>query len=415
MTVHESQRGRFRMSRSGTRIVACVALLMLLAAACGGEADPVAEGDQDVAATSAPDGPEPEASEPETQTEEEPAAEETPYYAGKEVEAVIPFSPGGGTDNRMRYMAEWFTRYIPGNPTIVPVNIEGGGGLAGSNEWFARQDRNPDGTSIMISSSGAVNLPLLFGNPNIQFDINKMVPVAVIPSGSAFYVHPSTGIETPEDLLDPAEPLVLAEQSPAGTGLRFLIAFEMLGADVDTVFGYDGRGPARIAFEQGESNVNWDSESAWNSDVEPLIEAGEAIPLFAFGQLDAEGNVIRDPIWPDLPTGVEVYEMIHGEEPSGPIFEAYKTLIAATSQFTSGIWLHADAPEEAIQAWSDAAAQMNDDPEFWESGGREAVGAYDIITGDAVMNAFEGVRNPNPEGVEWMLNYLEEEHQVTFD
>src|SRR5690606_32184681 len=114
-------------------------------------------------------------------------------------------------------------------------------------------------------SSGAINLPLLFGNSNIQYDINNMLPLAVMPSGTAVYISPSTGIQTPADLLTSNTQLVLAEQSPAGTGLRLAVAAEMLGIDMLTVFGYDGRGPARIAFEQGEANINWDSESAWNT------------------------------------------------------------------------------------------------------------------------------------------------------
>jgi tripartite-type tricarboxylate transporter receptor subunit TctC len=333
------------------------------------------------------------------------------YYKGKQVEAIIPFPPGGGTDVRMRYMADWYEKLLPGNPTIVPTNVDGGGGISGSNQWFQHE---PDGTSVMMSSSGAVNLPLLFGNPNLRIDINKMVPTVAIPTGSAFYVSPDTGVRTAADLLHPAKPLVLAEQSPDGTGLRYLVAAKLLGIDLKVVFGYQGRGPARIAFEQGEANVNWDAESAWKADVQPLVDAGKAIPLFAVGQLDENGNVVRDEIFPDLPTVPEVYEQIHGKPAEGPILEAYKTLIAATNQFGTAVWVHQDAPPAIIQAWKDAAIAMNDDPKFWDEGGRKAVGSYDLVTGDAVTKAFEGVRNPNPEGREWLLNFLSEEHGLKY-
>ena len=53
-----------------------------------------------------------------------------------------------------------------------------------------------------------------------------------------------------------------------------------LGVDIQAVMGYEGRGPARVAFEQGESNIDYQTTSGYLSNVVPLVEEGKAIPLF---------------------------------------------------------------------------------------------------------------------------------------
>ena len=49
----------------------------------------------------------------------------------------------------------------------------------------------------------------------------------------------------------------------------------------------------------------------------PLVEQKLAVPIFTFGALDAKGNVVRDPTFPDLPSFKEVCEATAGCETSG--------------------------------------------------------------------------------------------------
>jgi len=41
-------------------------------------------------------------------------------------------------------------------------------------------------------------------------------------------------------------------------------------------------------------------------------------------------------------------------------------------------------------------------------------GEYDIITEDDIQAAFQAVANPDPEGRQWLLDFLESEHGITF-
>src|SRR6202158_3833678 len=59
------------------------------------------------------------------------------FYKGKNVELYIGYSVGGGYDLYARVLARHMGRHIPGNPTIIVKNMEGGGSLRLAN-WLYR-------------------------------------------------------------------------------------------------------------------------------------------------------------------------------------------------------------------------------------------------------------------------------------
>src|SRR5262249_57859974 len=68
------------------------------------------------------------------------------FYRGKTVEVYIGTSVGGGYDAYARMLARHAGRYIPGNPTVVPKNMEGGGGMRLAN--FLYNAAAKDGTAF---------------------------------------------------------------------------------------------------------------------------------------------------------------------------------------------------------------------------------------------------------------------------
>ncbi len=69
-------------------------------------------------------------------------------------------------------MAQYLGEHIPGNPTIVPRNMEGAGSLRLANYLYAAAPH--DGTAIGAISRGAAFDPLLNEN-GAQFDASKLL------------------------------------------------------------------------------------------------------------------------------------------------------------------------------------------------------------------------------------------------
>src|SRR3984957_20227949 len=51
------------------------------------------------------------------------------FYRGKTIELDIGLSVGGAYDAYARMLARTMSKYIPGNPAIVPRNMEGAGSM----------------------------------------------------------------------------------------------------------------------------------------------------------------------------------------------------------------------------------------------------------------------------------------------
>src|SRR5262249_22462268 len=77
------------------------------------------------------------------------------FYRGKTITCFIGYGVGGGYDLFARTISRHMSRHIPGNPTIMPVNMPGASSLVLGNHLAKRAPR--DGTAM-----GAVNSALLF-------------------------------------------------------------------------------------------------------------------------------------------------------------------------------------------------------------------------------------------------------------
>ena len=99
-----------------------------------------------------------------------PAQTPAEFYKGKTIDLYIGTSVGGGYDAYGRMLARHMGKYMPGNPTIVPKNMEGGGGMRLANYLYNAAPK--DGTAFAIFNRGTAFDPLL-GNKSAQFDATK--------------------------------------------------------------------------------------------------------------------------------------------------------------------------------------------------------------------------------------------------
>src|SRR6266498_4648931 len=65
------------------------------------------------------------------------------FYKGKTIDLYIGYSAGGGYDVYARALARHMTRFIPGNPTIVPKNMPGAGSLVLAN-WLRSEEHTSE-------------------------------------------------------------------------------------------------------------------------------------------------------------------------------------------------------------------------------------------------------------------------------
>ena len=76
------------------------------------------------------------------------------FYRGKTITCYIGYGVGGGYDLYARMLARHLGKHIPGNPTILPKNMEGGGGMRLAN-WLYNVGPK-DGTAPLYQPGSAV-------------------------------------------------------------------------------------------------------------------------------------------------------------------------------------------------------------------------------------------------------------------
>lgn len=332
-------------------------------------------------------------------------------FSGETVQWIVPFSAGGGTDTWARFYAPYLSEHLPGQPTVVVQNVPGGGSTTGANTF--QQRAQPDGLTI-LGTSGSTQFPYLLGDPRVQYEYQDWIPVLASPTGGVVYVSPELGIESAEGLeqIQDAD-LKYGSQGATSLDLVALLGFELLGLNVEPVFGMQGRGAGRLAFERGETRIDYQTSSAYLTNVQPLVDEAQAVPLFAWGALDDEGDLVRDPTFPDLPHFAEAYEMVHGEAPSGPAWQAWKAFFAAGFPAQKMVFLPGGTPDDVVQAYREAFEQAVADPEL-QASKEEVLGEYEQATGEAAESKYEVATTIDAEPKQWVLDWLEREYDFSF-
>lgn len=323
------------------------------------------------------------------------------FYAGKSIEIVVPFAEGGVADVGSRFVAPFLSENLPGNPSVSVRNLGGGGSILGAN--YFEENARGDGEMVLMTTSSTA-FPYMFGQQGVAYELsNKRVGLA-LPIGPVVYGSPALGLNSAADLAN-ARGMIYGGIGATGSDLPVLLAFELLELDLNAVLGFQGRGPVRLAFERGETNLDFQFTAVYLTQVQALVEAGQAVPLMTGGVAGADGRFTeRDPVVSDLPSVYEVYVEIFGREPEGPVWEAYQSTAALTFQYGLTGWMHQDTPQEALDAFSAAVAAINQSPTF-QARSAEVTGGYSLIDGQSAEGNIKTALDL-PEEVEAYLRGL---------
>ena len=138
------------------------------------------------------------------------------------------------------------------------------------------------------------------------------------------------------------------------------------------------------------------------------------MPLFSLGQIDAAGNVVRDPNFPDIPTVVEVYRTLNGTDPSGPAYEAYRALLGVTYTYQKAMWVPQDTPPQATELLRRTAEQMGADPAF-NAEAEKVLGGYPIVADPRLPERIAESYRVDDEVKGYVVDLLATRYQVKID
>lgn len=334
-------------------------------------------------------------------------------FSGETIEFVIPFSESGGSARWANFFAPLLSEALPGNPTVVVRYRPGAGSTSGAN-WFQEQDTD-DGT-LIFGTSGSTQFPYLLGDPRVRYEYNDWRVVLASGTGGVAYLPPdlagmmdgldATGLQDTD--------FIWGSQGATRLDLVANLAWEMLGMSVEPVFGIEGRGDGRLMFERGEANIDYQTSSAYLRSVVPLVEGGLAVPMMTWGALDSEGNIVRDPTFPDIPSFMEVCDATPACETEGPAWEAWRAFFIAGFPAQKMIFLPGSASDDVVATYSAAFNEIIARDDFAELSAA-TLGVYPQMTEGGAQAAFNLATQVPDEAREFVLNWLQERYGVSLN
>jgi hypothetical protein len=118
---------------------------------------------------------------------------------------------------------------LPGNPTIIIQNIDGGGSVRGINQFH--QDAKPDGLTIAAIATGTF-FQYILKDKAVAYPLPEFHPFLTSPFGLLAYARTDLGlgkdpVENVKHLI--ANPPVYGGSGPTSSDLPAMLSFDLLG------------------------------------------------------------------------------------------------------------------------------------------------------------------------------------------
>lgn len=267
------------------------------------------------------------------------------FYRGKTVRVIVGYGTGGSYDLYGRLAVEFLGRHIPGNPTVIAVNMPGAGGFKAVDYLYKVAPQ--DGTHL-----GSVPQQLamtLLANDKMGIDPTRFSYVGRIVSMVDVSVAlPKSGIKSFEDTRK-REVTVGAGQATSTSAIYARALNVYAGSRFKIITGYSGTAEILLAAERGEVDVNGGESLPTIIVQNPEWLQGKAVLLFQSG-------LKRHAQLPKVPTMTELATSDEGKRVMG--------VLAGTAEVGRAILTTPGVPAERVAALRTAFQAMLKDPEF---------------------------------------------------
>lgn len=211
-------------------------------------------------------------------------AADAPFYKGKTIRIVVGYSPGGGFDTFSRLLGRFLSANVPGNPSVIVVNMPGGGSVSAANRIYAMQPGN--GLTIVAFNAGTL-VEAVSGNPNIKFDARKYLWLGDPALGSlpeVLWVRSDLPVKTFEDFKNSKTPLNAGSTGIGSASTAATLFLRHLGYPIKPIFGYRGTANIMAALERKELDARVMSQATMQGNYRRYLESGLVRPVLSMGE-----------------------------------------------------------------------------------------------------------------------------------
>ena len=296
------------------------------------------------------------------------------FYKGKQMRMIVRTTVGGDYDQYSRLIARFIGKHIPGNPSIIVVNMPGGGGITAAN--YMAQVAPHDGTVFGIVSQGLATDQALGMSPQLKADLREFNWIGnVVYSNQLLVVWKTSPTKTIEDAKK--RETTIGTTGAGSASVQYPAFYNnVLGTKFKIVFGYPGGQHIDLAMERGEvEGRGTNPYSGWMASKPTWIPTKQIIPLIQAG-------LEKEPALPDVPLIID--QPVKPEDKPLLQFMAQASTVGRPFATTPGV------PAERVAALRAAFQATLKDPEFIAAAAQENM-EINPMNGDKMQEIIFGL------------------------
>ena len=301
------------------------------------------------------------------------------FYDGKQIRMIIRSGVGGGYDLYSRMLARHIGKHIPGNPSVTPVNMPGGGGIVAAN--YVASIAPKDGTILTMVSQGLPTDQALGLTPSFKADLRTFHWIGNMSSSNQVTVvwHTSK-TQTFEEAKKRETTIGSTGAGSVSTQLPALFN-NLLGTKFKIIVGYpDGR-EVDMAMERGEVEGRGTNPWASYKSAQPRLVKEKLIrPIIQIG-LEKDPDLLDVPLLLDQKVAPEDKPVLE--------FMSKAVMVGRPVGTTPGV------PPERVTALRRAFDAALKDPEFVAEAKAQNA-EIDYMSGEALAKIIDDLLSAPP-------------------
>ena len=309
------------------------------------------------------------------------ADEISDFYRGKRMTILISAPAGSGYDTYARLLARALPPHIPGNPTMVPQNMPGAGGMTLLNQAYNTGAR--DGTLVFTLH---FTLPLYqaMGGRGVRFDAAKIIGLGRLLASNAVIgvgANSKSNVRTLTDAI--ARESVIGSTGVSSNATIYpTILNNMLGAKFKIVSGYSGEGDIFLAMERGEvDGFGSYSYLTFKATKPDYLTKKLFNPIVQWGAK-------REGEWSDVPTAIDAA--------TTPVDRRAMELASSGPDIGFSYFMPPEVPTDRVKALRAAFDKMIKDPAFLADAERQNL-PLRTASGEAMEGLVRNVLSATPD------------------
>jgi tripartite-type tricarboxylate transporter receptor subunit TctC len=310
-------------------------------------------------------------------------------YKGKRINAIIGYSPGGGTDAAARLLGRYMKNYLPGKPTMIFRNMPGNRGTVAADYVANRTAK--DGTYWFAGANSAIDANML-RRKEVTYDPRKFRFFGGFSRGGSVVMVRKQKRTNFTD--GSKKPVIVGTPDGSDTWAELLIwGSQYLDWNVKFVIGYPGTPSLMLAIQRGEIDM---FGTGIKNMLDRLQKLGGYTPVAQIGSI-SKGKFVSRKGYENVP-GLPV--LLKGKL-SGLAKKSFDYWVKS-NDLDKWFFIAPGSPDKVLRIYRTAFKKTNADAVFIERSRKQFGPDFSSKSGDEILEMVALTAYPD----EKVLNFL---------